>query len=89
MSMSEPCDVHAGVNARRRLVRIPGCHNLRDLGGYPAAEGRRVRWRTVMRAGRIAPAHPAHVASLATLGLAVVYDLRTAEERRPQPCSSR
>lgn len=29
-----------------------GCFNFRDIGGYPADDGRRVRWGRYFRAGR-------------------------------------
>jgi protein-tyrosine phosphatase len=32
-----------------RLIRLSGTMNLRDLGGYPVAEGGVVRWRTLLR----------------------------------------
>jgi protein-tyrosine phosphatase len=32
-----------------RRIALPGTLNLRDLGGYPAAGGGTVRWRTLLR----------------------------------------
>lgn len=32
-----------------RHLPLEGCYNFRDLGGYPAADGRAVRWRTLYR----------------------------------------
>ncbi|MEM7016241.1 MAG: tyrosine-protein phosphatase, partial [Pseudomonadota bacterium] len=29
-----------------------GCFNFRDIGGYPTADGRKVRWGLYFRAGR-------------------------------------
>ena len=37
-----------------RLIDLPGCVNFRDLGGYPAAGGRRVRWGVVFRSDSLA-----------------------------------
>lgn len=31
-----------------RTIAIPGCYNMRDIGGYPAQAGK-TRWRTVLR----------------------------------------
>ena len=32
------------------MIAGVGVHNFRDLGGYPAGDGRRTRWRTLFRA---------------------------------------
>lgn len=68
-----------------RLVDIPGARNLRDMGGYPAADGRRVRRRTLLRGGNPAGIAPEHHDRLLELGLAAVIDLRTTEERAELP----
>ena len=34
----------------RRLIRLDAVHNFRDMGGYPTADGRTTRWRTLFRA---------------------------------------
>ena len=33
----------------RRLIRLDAVHNFRDMGGYPTADGRTTRWRTLFR----------------------------------------
>lgn len=33
----------------QRRIPLEGCFNFRDLGGYPVAGGRRVRWRLLYR----------------------------------------
>lgn len=51
---------------RARVVPIPGARNLRDMGGYPTRDGRRVRQAMLYRGGH--PRSPAasanHAASL-------------------------
>jgi protein-tyrosine phosphatase len=37
------------ITADGRRIAAPGVLNLRDLGGYPAAGGSRLRWRTLLR----------------------------------------
>jgi len=65
----------------RRVKRIPGARNLRDLGGYPTADGRKVRWGVVYRAGTPAEI-PEHAHSeIAALGLACIVDMRSNRER--------
>ncbi|HUC36171.1 MAG TPA: tyrosine-protein phosphatase [Acidimicrobiales bacterium] len=63
-----------------RRIALSGCFNFRDLGGYPAAEGRRVRWRRLFRADGLARLDSADCALLTELGLATVIDLRTRGE---------
>jgi len=36
-------DADADADAGARFVDLDGCFNVRDLGGYPAADGRVVR----------------------------------------------
>lgn len=69
----------------RRLVRLSGAHNVRDLGGYRSSFGGTVRWGRVFRAGRLDELTAPDVEALRSLDLAVVYDLRTAEERSHAP----
>ena len=37
----------------RRLLRLSGAHNVRDMGGYRSSFGGTVRWGRVFRAGRL------------------------------------
>ena len=67
------------TNFERRLP-FERVRNFRDLGGYETAEGRRVRWRTVFRSSSLSETTPADVQRLLDLDLALVLDLRTAEE---------
>jgi len=43
-------DVQSLVNDDRRVIPLFAVHNFRDLGGYPTADGRHTRWRTLFRA---------------------------------------
>jgi protein-tyrosine phosphatase len=64
----------------RRTLSLSGCVNFRDLGGYPTADGRRLRWRHLFRSDGLTHLDAADCAQLAGLGLATVIDLRTAGE---------
>jgi protein-tyrosine phosphatase len=68
------------VLTRERRICVPGAFNLRDLGGYAASDGHRVRWQLVYRADglhRIPARSPSLVAEL---GWRTVIDLRTISE---------
>jgi protein-tyrosine phosphatase len=64
-----------------RQIRIEGTHNFRDLGGYPVADGRRTRWRLLMRADAFSDVTERGWAQLAGLSLRTVVDLRDPAER--------
>ena len=44
---AKSCDKRMTAVARR--VELEGAFNLRDLGGYRTASGRRIRWRRLFR----------------------------------------
>ncbi|MEO7398344.1 MAG: tyrosine-protein phosphatase [Ilumatobacteraceae bacterium] len=69
----------AAAADRRRLVRLDGVHNFRDLGGYPAAGGI-TRWNLVYRADGLQRLTAADLDILRARGLGVVIDLRTDTE---------
>jgi len=65
---------------RRRRVDLEGLHNFRDLGGYPTADGRRVRWGRVFRSDALHRMTEADVARVRALGIVSVIDLRAPDE---------
>ena len=74
-----PADAETHPPARH--IRLEGPVNFRDLGGYPVADGRTVRWRKIFRSDgldTLTPTDLAHVVE--ELGLASIIDLRTGEE---------
>ena len=68
-----------------RVVPLRNSTNLRDLGGYRAADGRRVRFGRVFRSGSLALLSDADLDAIAALGLRTVCDLRGAHERERAP----
>lgn len=64
------------------LATLP---NLRDLGGYRAADGAAVRRGMLYRADALARVDDGDFAALSGLGLRQVLDLRTAHERTAEP----
>jgi protein-tyrosine phosphatase len=77
--------VDALVLADGRRLELDGLFNLRDVGGYPAAGGASVRWRTLLRSDALHKLDGAGVAVLAGLGLRTVLDLRTQVEVETAP----
>lgn len=67
-----------------RHFPFEGCFNFRDIGGYPAADGRRVRWGRYFRAGRQDRMTPEDLARVKALGIATQIDLRRPDEIREQ-----
>jgi protein-tyrosine phosphatase len=71
-----------------RLLPLEACLNLRDVGGYPTSDGRRTRWRTLLRADNINKLRPASQQSLLQdYGVRTIIDLRDPLElkRRKEP----
>ena len=68
------------VDDPSRHLPLDGTRNLRDVGGYPAANGRRTRWRTLLRSDELTglPEHARR--ELVELGVRQVIDLRWPEE---------
>jgi protein-tyrosine phosphatase len=72
---------HAAVRVAERLVPLAQGSNFRDVGGYPAADGRHVRWGLIFRSGAQPLLTAADLAQLRAIGLAQIVDLRSKEER--------
>jgi protein-tyrosine phosphatase len=72
------------VVAERRLP-LEGAANFRDLGGYRTGGGRRVRWGALYRSEDLSRLTEADLAYLRGLGIRLVCDLRSEEERREAP----
>jgi protein-tyrosine phosphatase len=73
------------VLADGRRLELAGVFNLRDVGGYPAAGGRTVRWRTLLRSDALHRIEPAGAAVLGRLELRTILDLRTHMETELAP----
>jgi protein-tyrosine phosphatase len=69
----------------QRRIPLEGCLNFRDLGGYPTADGRAVRWRQVFRSDALHLVNDADLAHLRDeIGLREVIDLRSSAEVRSE-----
>jgi hypothetical protein len=67
-----------------RHIPFEGCFNFRDIGGYPAEDGRRVRWGRYYRAGRQDRMTGTDLARLKDLGIRTQIDLRRPDEAAEQ-----
>ena len=63
-----------------RHIPLSGQPNFRDLGGYTASDGRRVKWGLVYRSGELSQLGQEDVRKLAELRIKTVVDLRSPEE---------
>lgn len=68
-----------------RVLRLAGSLNLRDVGGYPAADGRRVRRRALLRSAAMHGLGDQARAVFAQLGVRTVVDLREQGEATREP----
>ena len=64
-----------------RVIPLVQGSNFRDIGGYPGADGKHVRWGQIYRSGATAMLTPGDVASIDALHLKQLVDLRSSEER--------
>ena len=68
-----------------RRLPLEGASNVRDLGGYRTADGRMVRWGVLYRANELGHLTPQDLTYLQQLGIKVVCDFRTEQERKRLP----
>jgi protein-tyrosine phosphatase len=78
-------DSHARSPARH--LNLAGASNFRDLGGYRASDGRRVRWRQLFRSNHLGNVTDGDVVILRGLGLKNAFDFRGTEERATAVCA--
>ena len=66
-------------------LELDGCPNFRDFGGYPVADGRRVKLGCFYRSGHLADLSETDVASVKALGLSHIFDFRREFEQAHKP----
>jgi protein-tyrosine phosphatase len=74
-----------GVRVAERVLPLEQGSNFRDIGGYPAAGGKHVRWGMIFRSGATPVLTQADVSAIGALHLANMVDLRSNEERQLAP----
>ena len=50
-----------------RMIRVPGADNIRDMGGWPTVDGKRIKYGKLIRGGELNGNHNVDSASLAIL----------------------
>lgn len=64
-----------------RILQLKGVDNFRDIGGYPGAQGLRIKWGKIFRSGHLARLQKFDCQQLMPLHIQSIFDLRTARER--------
>src|SRR5258708_9122569 len=70
-----------------RHLNPAGASNFRDLGGYRASDGRKVRWRQIFRSNHLGHITEADIEILRGLGIRSAFDFRGTEERATALCA--
>jgi protein-tyrosine phosphatase len=78
---------HETLRVAERLLPLEQGSNFRDVGGYPAAGGKHVRWGMIFRSGAQPMLTAEDLAQIHAIGIAQVVDLRSKEERALAPTS--
>jgi len=69
-----------------RHLDLEGASNFRDLGGYPTADGRVVRWRRIFRSNHLGHLTAADIDVVRGLGVRSAFDFRGRDERAAAVC---
>jgi protein-tyrosine phosphatase len=81
-SISQPT---AGHGRGVRIPKLSGALNFRDLGGYPATDGRTVKWNHLYRSGTTHAMTSEDLEFVLARGIRCACDLRSNSERARHP----
>lgn len=84
-TVAQATDRDTLVYNARRVVKLEGGSNFRDLGGYPTSSGKTVKWGRIYRSADISKLTDADLNTLADRHLATVCDLRGPDEVKNNP----
>ena len=73
------------IRVSERRLPLEGADNFRDLGGLPAADGKRIRWGQFYRADKLTELTAEDLNYLSSLDLRSVVDLRSELEVQEAP----
>lgn len=68
-----------------RQLSLQGTPNFRDLGGYEADEGRRLRWGKLYRSSKLSSLTDGDISYINRLGVSLVCDFRQVVEQELEP----
>lgn len=68
-----------------RIVPLPGMYNVRDLGGYPAKDGKHIRWGCLFRGDHLFNLKKEGFPFLAAMDLHSIIDFRKPIEQQHYP----
>lgn len=68
-----------------RRIELDGAFNVRDVGGYPTADGRATRWRRLLRSDSLHRLTPDAQRALRDYGVSTIIDLRRSSEVERMP----
>ena len=68
-------------------LHLPKLNNTRDLGGFPVADGRRIKHGKLIRSGKLYKLPKLTLTHLEKLGVTTVVDIRNELERQDYPDS--
>lgn len=74
-----------GILVAQREVKLEGGVNFRDIGGYPAKNGRTVQWGKIYRSGSLYELTERDWQQIDALGIKLMCDLRSNEEVEAEP----
>ncbi len=80
------CAMMASCKSKyQRLLPLQGAYNVRDMGGYKAADGRQVAWGKVFRSGDLNKLTAADLSYLSGVGIKTYIDFRDSAEMAAAP----
>lgn len=80
-----PKDLPEEERGKYRVIRLPGTHNFRDMGGYKTENGRFTKWGTLYRSDALSRLRKRAAPIFNQLDLHVIIDLRSTYERASDP----
>lgn len=72
-------------NLGKRLIQLEKSINIRDIGGYTGLDGRKTKWRKIIRSEELAHLSDSDVAFLEDLGIKHVFDFRDEPKAKRVP----
>ena len=76
-----------GVILAERQLSLQGTPNFRDLGGYEAQDGRRLKWGKLYRSSKLSSLTDLDINYVRRLGLTLICDFRQVVEQELEPTS--